>query len=491
MLVFNQKEVLNVIKILRGNNDVDNNCTHVSSDLIDYFKTGMIPSAESSINPSTSEDFNVLTVSNWIKKENGSKYLGMIKSIVCLNNTKITDIPCNITYKQLDDGTLDLNNDIYDVDNFTQHTSSVTEINNCLKMLSKENEQGVSFGFICIGRCGKYIDTAGHMLVYFANYKDIYYIDCQLYNGIDKINNGCIFSDLSLTYEFANKSKIHVDVFGEYVFYIPIGPKIIRCMDIIPIKLEITENNDLNKEEKIKIKREFKKCSHGKSKYICIECGGSQICLHNKRKSRCKECKGSETKQCKHDKTKNHCKICNTSRYCLHGRSKYKCIDCKGPNICQHNKIKTRCPDCKNSKTELCDHNVLKYKCVPCKGAYICKHDKRKNRCKECNPSKIKNVKSKSSNSEKFPNIKRCPHDKRKDKCKECGGSGMCKHGKQKFRCNECNGVAICSHGRRKYDCKNCKNERLESSYNNVSSKKLKINNENNYVKITNENDNI
>ena len=36
ILSFNQEEILNVIKILRGNNDTDNNCTHVSNDLMEY-----------------------------------------------------------------------------------------------------------------------------------------------------------------------------------------------------------------------------------------------------------------------------------------------------------------------------------------------------------------------------------------------------------------------------------------------------------------------
>ena len=71
ILFFNQEEVLNVIKILRGNNDVDNNCTHISSDLMEYFNTGVIPNKESSTNASTSEDFDVITVSDLIKKENG------------------------------------------------------------------------------------------------------------------------------------------------------------------------------------------------------------------------------------------------------------------------------------------------------------------------------------------------------------------------------------------------------------------------------------
>ena len=30
-------------------------------------------------------------------------------------------------------------------------------------------------------------------------------------------------------------------------------------------------------------------CEHGKYKYQCKECGGTQICPHNRQKSRCKD----------------------------------------------------------------------------------------------------------------------------------------------------------------------------------------------------------
>src|SRR5436190_1786440 len=144
ILSFYQEEVLDIIKILRGNNDADDNCTHISSDLMEYFNTGMIPNKESSTKASTLEDFDVITVSDWIKKENGAKYLEMVKSIVCLNNTKIPNIPCNKIPLELIDGTLDLDNEICDVDNFTQFTSSITKINDCLLLKAKENEQGIS-----------------------------------------------------------------------------------------------------------------------------------------------------------------------------------------------------------------------------------------------------------------------------------------------------------------------------------------------------------
>ena len=50
-------------------------------------------------------------------------------------------------------------------------------------------------------------------------------------------------------------------------------------------------------------------CGHGKYKYQCKECKGSQICPHSRRKSECKECKGSQI--CAHNRQKAHCKKCS------------------------------------------------------------------------------------------------------------------------------------------------------------------------------------
>ena len=50
-------------------------------------------------------------------------------------------------------------------------------------------------------------------------------------------------------------------------------------------------------------------CKHGKYKYQCRECKGSQICPHNNRKPRCKECGGSQI--CPHNREKNRCKKCS------------------------------------------------------------------------------------------------------------------------------------------------------------------------------------
>ena len=62
------------------------------------------------------------------------------------------------------------------------------------------------------------------------------------------------------------------------------------------------------------------KCSHGKQKAKCKECGGSAFCSHGKQKRKCKECGGSAF--CSHGKQKSECKECGGSAFCSHGKLK-------------------------------------------------------------------------------------------------------------------------------------------------------------------------
>ena len=70
-------------------------------------------------------------------------------------------------------------------------------------------------------------------------------------------------------------------------------------------------------------------CEHGKYKYQCRECKGSQICPHNKRKPQCKECGGTQI--CPHRKRKYQCKDCAGSQICPHSRQKQTCKKCSDP----------------------------------------------------------------------------------------------------------------------------------------------------------------
>lgn len=70
------------------------------------------------------------------------------------------------------------------------------------------------------------------------------------------------------------------------------------------------------------------RCSHGRRKDYCHDCGGTQICLHDKRKLECKDCNGSQI--CSHNKLKSCCKDCNGSRICIHEKRKDYCKTCSG-----------------------------------------------------------------------------------------------------------------------------------------------------------------
>ena len=154
---------------------------------------------------------------------------------------------------------------------------------------------------------------------------------------------------------------------------------------------------DQDEEEDDK-RKERSKCSHGKRRSHCKECGGSAFCRHGRWTRLCKECGGSAF--CDHGKRRSHCKECGGSAYCSHGKERAYCKDCGGSAICIHSKQRSHCKECG--------------------GSAFCSHGKQKRRCKDCGGSAI------------------CIHSKRRSYCKECGGSAFCSHGKQKRRCRDC-----------------------------------------------------
>ena len=78
------------------------------------------------------------------------------------------------------------------------------------------------------------------------------------------------------------------------------------------------------------------RCEQGRLKYVCVEYGGSQICLHGKIKYRCKICKGSQI--CSHGRRKSSCKDCGNGDYCEQHKQKIFCVVCGGSQICSHNR---------------------------------------------------------------------------------------------------------------------------------------------------------
>lgn len=53
---------------------------------------------------------------------------------------------------------------------------------------------------------------------------------------------------------------------------------------------------------------QYKCKAHGISKYRCIHCHGSSMCVHGRQIYACKDCHGSSI--CEHDKQRHTCKLC-------------------------------------------------------------------------------------------------------------------------------------------------------------------------------------
>ena len=441
--IFDIYEIFDVVKILRGNSNSNNNCTHLASDLVKYFKTGIKPIKASSTKPSTLKDFNVLINIDWIKRENDDKYLGITKSVVCLDNTRIPNIPHNIEpFKDVDD-VYNIEENVHDIDSYTQRTISVNNINNVLR--SKD----ISYGYINLGRCGEYVENCGHMIVYFSLNNNIWYVDCQL-DDLDDPNK-CIFDNLLDVYNFAHINEIDIDTFGEYIFYIPMNT-------LTHLHNKHNEHIEIKQEPIIENKRKINCCEHDKEKRNCVECGGESICIHKKRKQNCIECEGKNI--CIHKKQKQSCAKCRGSSVCIHGKRKQNCVECGGSNVCIHKKIKQNCIECnicthKKNKRDCiicggkntCIHKKKKRNCIICKGKNLCKHNKIKYNCSECGGNNI------------------CKHKRNKHNCVECGGKNICKHKKYKYTCVKCTGKSICQHKKRKYNCIECRGYTLCKHY--------------------------
>ena len=121
-------------------------------------------------------------------------------------------------------------------------------------------------------------------------------------------------------------------------YYWMTRPKLIEGLGDI----DIDPNTLSNILDKITTKKY--NCIHGKFKYQCKDCRGSQICLHNRRKTQCRECNGGSI--CEHKRVRYICKDCNGKGICIHGKQRCFCKDCGGSQICEHNRQKAQCKEC-------------------------------------------------------------------------------------------------------------------------------------------------
>ena len=81
-------------------------------------------------------------------------------------------------------------------------------------------------------------------------------------------------------------------------------------------------------------------CPHGRQRYYCKECGGSQFCEHGRVRFTCKECGGASI--CEHGRIRSTCKECGGGSICEHGRVRWRARsvvglkECGGGALCEH-----------------------------------------------------------------------------------------------------------------------------------------------------------
>ena len=144
---------------------------------------------------------------------------------------------------------------------------------------------------------------------------------------MDQLNNLCLYElkIISRELKIKGRSKMsRIDFINEFKKY--------KEEEIIDLIEKVTITN-------------IYFCIHGKLKYYCRECGGSQICEHDRIKHACKKCKGSL--YCVHNRQKQRCKECGGSQICIHNNQKQQCKECGGSQICEHGKQKASCKECR------------------------------------------------------------------------------------------------------------------------------------------------
>jgi hypothetical protein len=227
------------IKIIRGSNFTLNTCTHLTKELINYFKTGM--AHEASTEASTYDDYK--SVITWdikiIKTEGKQKKLTQVYEEEILVDS-FSSFSQNLpTYHDID-YKIDLTDEDIEIteierisrqpisDNFYKlrkaNINNNNELNSMLMNQAYNHTNGISYGYISLARAGSQgVLQKGHLLAYFATDTRVIFIDLQKMTGKDN-EDDAIFEDLKENFYFADaKSGINTNTFGQYVFFAPIN----------------------------------------------------------------------------------------------------------------------------------------------------------------------------------------------------------------------------------------------------------------------------
>jgi hypothetical protein len=228
ILELNQNELLLVIKTLAGKKNNASNCTSLSEGILNYLKTGEKPTSAASREYSLnhfSVDFQyqsmpIYSIKQESEKPNNPRTQVITSSIIDRNTLFGSTTNCDISYQQTGSVT-DLTQPIVNVDTCTQKSSDISTLNTDLKLEASLHPDKVSFGIICLGHCGKYLNDPGHMFVYYATPSKVTYIDAQFYH-----EGKAIFDNLTDNFFILgiNRQRNTQNAFARKIFHTQIGP---------------------------------------------------------------------------------------------------------------------------------------------------------------------------------------------------------------------------------------------------------------------------
>jgi ankyrin repeat protein len=258
----NLNELWKVIKILRGNNNCQVNCVHLTLDLIHYFKTSKIP-----FQPSCQEfaegflDCTTTETQMRVKPENGYTSTTVPHhrtyfAITSAHYTPTTSMPLPTPFVPqitIQDSGAPQTEKIYllNQEAVPGNVYTLDEVDDHLKR-EAQNNGGTSFGMLHhFTKSGK---GTNHLLFYFSTAEQVTYIDIHLFNGETQTGNPIFdINGLKTNYLYYLKQiktvrEVTPETYDYRLAYLPFAPDFSRRKSSrhVVIKEENTNNSHDN-----------------------------------------------------------------------------------------------------------------------------------------------------------------------------------------------------------------------------------------------------
>lgn len=215
-----REQIIEAIKILRGNGRALYNCPFLAHDLIKYFKTGIPPTSVSKSRPATLKDFQLKYQDDdfVVKSEDGlqtkkifreTKYI----SIQIFNDGPSSIIPISertlISIDPKENEREEIN--FIDVDNQNHIPLRYDYRDIAQRLKDKAAASGIIFGYVVLAFAAALNDAENpkykvHVIAFYATPDRFHLIDGQkIIRSIINPDDPPLFSELSSAYEFANQ----------------------------------------------------------------------------------------------------------------------------------------------------------------------------------------------------------------------------------------------------------------------------------------------